>query len=279
MALQWPVFADPETAVQKGDNVRKFLQFLLSLGKFLLKVVAVLAVTGAYDVARNKPADKPVLKRYFTGNGILTWLLSPLNTLLDLLALPFVNKGVYELADLPKDYQEEIKRMLDAAIQEDLVGKLEETAKDRQRTMIFFKWYGENVDNIIDIPAFHEEFKYVQTIGVSIFSKKQSTSKHFGPFRATLRLLYNINDMNDDSAYITVGDKTSYWRTNKLFIFDDTLMHQSFNETEQTRYCLFVDIIRPSLFPRLFKSIVGTVRYFLRSYNYVFYKNWDVIKN
>jgi hypothetical protein len=41
--------------------------------------------------------------------------------------------------------------------------------------------------------------------------------------RASLRILYNLNDMNDDSAYIVVGDTTSYWRENKLFIFDDTL--------------------------------------------------------
>src|SRR5262249_35412363 len=60
--------------------------------------------------------------------------------------------------------------------------------------------------------------------------------------RASLRILYNLNDMNDDSAYIVVGNATSYWRENKLFIFDDTLLHQSFNETDQTRYCLFVDM-------------------------------------
>lgn len=259
--------------------MKKFLEFLFQVVKFLGKVLAFITVCGIYDVARNKPADGPVLKRYFTGNGILTWLLSPINTLLDILALPYINKGIYKLEDLPKPYQDEITRMLDAAIKGDLVSKLEAAAKERARTMMFFKWYGENVENSIDIPEFHEDYKYIQTIGVSVFNKKQSTSKHFGPFRATIRVLYNINDMEDDSAYITVGDHTSYWRTNKLFIFDDTLMHQSINETEQVRYNMFVDILRPSLLPGLFAKIVSTVRFFLRSYNYIFYKNWEVVKN
>jgi hypothetical protein len=256
----------------------KLVKFLRAAFVVAAKIGALYAVCGAYDVTRNKKLDGSVAKRYFLGNGILTWVLSPLNCLLDLICLPYINKGVYKLEDLPKPYQKEITRVLDAAIAEDLVTKLEETMKDRKRTMVFFKWYGENVESSLRIPAFQEDYKYIQTIGVSIFNKRQSTSKHFGPFRATLRVLYNINQMNDDSAYITVGPVNNYWRTNKLFIFDDTLQHQSFNETEQARYCMFIDILRPSLCPGLLTRIVTTVRFFLRSVNYVFYKNWDVVK-
>ncbi|BDI33721.1 aspartyl/asparaginyl beta-hydroxylase [Capsulimonas corticalis] len=258
--------------------MKKFIEFAIKAGKILAKIAAVYAAVGAYDVLRNKPADKAVAKRYFTGNGILTWVLSPLNTLLDVLSLPYVNKGIWKLEDFPKEYQEEITRVLEASVRENLVAKLEETAKEHKRTMVFFKWYGENVENTIEIPDFHADYKYIQTIGVSVFNKKQSTSKHFGPFRATLRILYNINQMEDDSAYITVGNVNNYWRTDKLFIFDDTLMHQSFNETEQPRYNMFIDILRPSLVPSFFRKVVSTARFFLRSVNFLFYKNWDVVK-
>ena len=115
--------------------------------------------------------------------------------------------------------------------------------------MIFFKWYGENIDTFVNAPAFHRPWKYVQTIGVSVFNKKVSTSKHFGPIRPTLRILYNLNDIDDNSAYIVVGNVTHYWKDGKLFIFDDTLMHQSFNESDKIRYCLFVDMLRPSPLP------------------------------
>ncbi|HEY3330181.1 MAG TPA: aspartyl/asparaginyl beta-hydroxylase domain-containing protein [Capsulimonadaceae bacterium] len=246
--------------------------------KFAGKLVAVIAAAGVYDFARNKPADRDVAKRYFAGNGGITWLLSPINTLLDLLSLPYVNKGIYTIDDLPDEYRAEVQRLIEGASQQDVVAKLEALTADRARTMVFFKWYGAQIENSVDIPAFNDDYKYIQTIGVSVFNKKQSTSKHFGPFRATLRVLYNINQMNDKSAYINVGDVNHYWKDEKLFIFDDTLMHQSFNESEQVRYCLFVDILRPSLIPAFFQGVVTVVRFFLKSVNFLFYKNWDVVK-
>ena len=136
---------------------------------------------------------------------------------------------------------------------------------------------GKNIDTFVDVPAYHEKYKYIQTIGVSVFNKKKSTSRHFGPFRATLRLLYNLNDMTDDSAYIEVGDKVQYWREEKMFIFDDTLMHQSFNKSDQVRYCLFVDILRPSVIQPLITSIVQGFGLAMRGVNHVFYKNWTVM--
>jgi len=144
--------------------------------------------------------------------------------------------------------------------------------------MIFFKWYGLNVDGALKIPAFHQRWKYVQTIGVSVFNRKSSTSRHFGPLRATLRMLYNINDMTDRAAFIVVGDKSSYWCENKLFIFDDTLAHQSFNETEERRYCLFVDLTRPSLMNGVMVAIVRLICLVTRPFNRNFYRYWKVVQ-
>ncbi len=266
--------------------MRKFLlkrvvlpvAIFVPLGYFLPKLALFYALCGIYDVGRNRPPSGTVLERYFLGNGVLTWLLSPFNILMDLLALPYVNKGVYRLADLPAPYQEEVKRLIETARQEGLVAKLEARSKESPRTMIFFKWYGADVDTFLDVPGFRRRWKYVQTIGVSVFNRKVSTSKHFGFLRATLRILYNLNDIDDRSACIVVGRKTNFWCENKMFIFDDTLMHQSFNETDQARYCLFVDILRPTLFPRVLAAIVGFVRLLSRSFNFVFYQNWKVIE-
>lgn len=87
-----------------------------------------------------------------------------------------------------------------------------------------------------------------------------------------------MNDIEDKSAYIVVGNTTSYWSENKLFIFDDTLMHQSINGTDRTRYCLFVDMVRPAPFTAPFVAIVKIIRFFARGFNSVFYKNWIVLK-
>ena len=244
---------------------------------FFPKTALFYAICGAYDLGRNTGMDIATPRRYFLGNGFFTWLLSPLNIVLDLLSLPYVNKGVYRLEDLPPAYQDEVKSLIRIANEQNLVAKLEERSKENQRTMIFFRWYGVNVDTFLDIPEFHQPWKYIQTIGVSVFNKKVSTSKHFGFMRASLRVLYNLNDMKDDSAYIVVGNTTSYWRDDKLFIFDDTLLHQSFNETDQTRYCLFVDIVRPTPFPRVMSTVVTAIRMLSQSFKFVYYNNWKVI--
>lgn len=68
---------------------------------FFPKIALFYAICGAYDVCRNSDRSYSTLRRYFIGNGFPTWLLSPFNALLDLLSLPFVNKGVYRLEDLP----------------------------------------------------------------------------------------------------------------------------------------------------------------------------------
>jgi hypothetical protein len=244
---------------------------------FFPKTALFYAICGTYDLSRNTGMDIATPRRYFLGNGFFTWLLSPLNIVLDLLSLPYLNKGVYRLEDLPPAYQDEVKSLIRIANEQNLVAKLEERSNENQRTMIFFRWYGVNVDTFLDIPEFHRPWKYIQTIGVSVFNKKVSTSKHFGFMRASLRVLYNLNDMKDDSAYIVVGKTTSYWRDDKLFIFDDTLLHQSFNETDQTRYCLFVDIVRPTPFPRVMSSVVSAIRMLSHSFKFVYYNNWKVI--
>ena len=244
---------------------------------FFPRLAIFYALCGAYDACRNRPVNAETLRRYFIGNGWGTWMLSPINILLDLLSLPYINKGVYRLADLPPAYQDEVTRVIRVANDADLVRQLEERSKENQRTMFFFRWYGANTNTSPNVPAFHQPWKYVQTIGVSIFNRRISTSKHFGYLRASLRVLYNLNDMKDDSAYIVVGDTTSYWRDNKLFIFDDTLLHLSANDTEQPRYCLFVDIVRPTLFPHLMAGVLTVVRYLTQSFKFIYYKNWKII--
>lgn len=245
---------------------------------FLPKTALFYALCGAYDVSRNSGLSATTLRRYFIGNGFFTWVLSPFNSLLDLLSLPYVNKGVYRLDDLPPAYRDEVTRLIQAASESNLVAQMEEASKQHPRTMAFFRWYGVDQNTFLNAPALRQPWQYIETIGISVFNKKVSTSKHFGYLRASLRILYNLNDMTDDSAYIVVGDQTNYWRENKLFIFDDTLLHQSFNETDQTRYCLFVDMIRPTPFPAVMRAVVSAVRLLTQSFKFVYYQNWKVIE-
>ncbi len=245
---------------------------------FIPWVLAIYMVLGLIDVMRNSQRTLRTLDRYFAGNGVFTWLLSPFNLLMDLFCLPYWNRGIYRLQDLPPGYQTEIQSLISAATERNLVGLLESKMKEKKRGMIFFKWYGKNLPASVDMPEYHQPFKYIRTIGVSIFNKKQSTGEHFGPLRVTLRVLYNINDINNKNVFIRVGNQTHYWQENKLFIFDDTLQHQSCNESDAMRYCLFVDILRPSPWPWLMSSVLTSIRLAMAPLKALFYKHWTFIK-
>ena len=251
----------------------------LALAVYFIPVFFAMYVgAGLVDFLRNKRRTLASLDRYFAGNGFFTWLLSPFNLLMDLFTLPYRNKGIYKLSDLPAAYQDEINSLIDATQHSGLIGKLEAKLGEKKRGMIFFKWYGKNVRTSVDVPEFHRHFKYIRTIGVSIFNTRQSTGKHFGPLRITLRVLYNINRIDSDKVYIKVGKHINYWRDNQLFIFDDTLQHQSCNQSDEVRYCMFVDILRPSLCPGLLTGILACVRLVIARFNFAFYRHWAFIK-
>ena len=244
------------------------------VGWVLLAYVAC----GLIDVLRNRPWRWSTVVRYFSGNGVFTWLLSPLNLLMDLLCLPFLNRGVYRLEDLPAGHQADVRELIDAARRRNLVGLLEEKLGENRRGMIFFKWYGKNLQTSVDMPEYHAQYRYLRTIGVSIFNKKQSTNKHFGPLRITLRVLYNLNPVNDPNVFIEVGGHTHVWREQPLFVFDDTLEHQSCNESDAVRYCLFVDMLRPSPLRPLLSGILTGVRLLVAPVRAIFYGHWTILR-
>lgn len=240
-------------------------------------VLGVFLLCGVIDVLRHRPLWLWQVDSYFFGKGVLTWVLAPFNLLMDLISLPYRNKIIYRLEDLPRTHQEEITRVLDAAKEADLIAQLEDKITDG-RSMIFFKWYGKNLPVSVDVPAFHERYKTIRTIGVSVFNKRKSTTWHFGPLRATFRVLYNLRPTPDNAAYIQVGELKHHWNEQPLFIFDDTIMHQSINESDHARYCMFIDIVRPNKIRPIMNAIVAALQFLLIRVNRTFYKRWAMIK-
>ena len=244
-------------------------------------VTAVYAIASVYDVARQKNRDKKfIFRQYFLVNGALAWLLSPLNMLIDIVSLPFINKQVYKLDQLPKKHREEIQDILDNCPNKQITEAMNDLKTNSERTMLFYKWYGFNVDNNYPVPLFHKNFKRVLTIGVSNFKPKSKTSQHFGWLRAGVRVLINIDEAIDDQAYIEVNNQKHVWKTDgPLFIFDDTVLHQSFNLTDQSRNCLFIDITRPSPFPFLINGLIKSMGFVSTKVPaFAGLSNWKVVK-
>ncbi|QDV73708.1 aspartyl/asparaginyl beta-hydroxylase domain-containing protein [Botrimarina mediterranea] len=239
---------------------------------------ACLVVFGVLDLCRNRNLSRGVVNRYFFGNGLLTWTLSPLNVALDLLCLPYRNPGIFTFEQLPKAYREEIDYIIEHALREGLAARVSDLVGEQQRGMLMYRWYGRNYPTSLQLPAYCRRFRFVQTIGVSVFNGRQSTSLHFGPLRATVRVLYNIGDVSARNAYIDVGPTRHYWADGRLFIFDDTLQHRSVNEGEELRLCLFMDVLRPSMAPFVLRVAVWCVRVTVSPVRRIFYKNWEFLK-
>jgi len=234
-------------------------------------------VCGVIDVARNKGKNQLLISRYFMGNGILTWLLSPFNLFVDLLS--HRNPGIYTLDDFPAEWREEIETVLNTfrTRRDEITGEIDAKFHDGRRGMYVYRWYGKK--NIDTVPEFNREFKYVKTIAVSVFSGKESTTWHYGPLRLTLRVLLNLKPADSDRVFIECNGQRHLWRDNPLYIFDDTLFHRSVNEVDARRYNVFMDVIRPSPVPGFLSALLSGVSMIADQMKSMFYKNWRMIGN
>ena len=248
-----------------------FIFFYSIIGVFAL--IPFWIICGLIDVSRHKTMELKLIKEYFIGKGILTFLISPLNLFADLIS--HRNLHSFKIENFPDEFQNEIntvKKLFDQNKK-----KIEErfSQSEDNRTMLFYKWYGYELDDSIE--EFNNEYKYIKTIGVSLFREKTSTSRHFGPLRMTYRILYNFNKVKKEGSFIEADGRIHKWKSDPLFIFDDTLIHQSFNEEDDLRFCAFIDIIRPSHLDNIIKLILKSVGFLLKNTRSIFYKNWKMI--
>ena len=171
---------------------------------FFPELALLYAVCGAYDVSRNTGLNMSMVRRYFLGNGASLWLLSPLNVLLDILSLPYVNKGIYRLEDMPAGTRRKSSASSEPRPTPTWSARSTSGRRRTSARSCCGATTGSNPRPSSTSPP-STGLEYLQTIALSVFNKKVSTSLHFGWVRASLRVLYNINDITGESAYIIVG--------------------------------------------------------------------------
>ena len=250
---------------------------LLAVACYFVPMVAAIWIgSGLIDVLRNRPRNWALFQRYFFSNGILTWFLAPYNLLVDLCCK--YNPGIYSLDDFPPAYRKEIDDVLGVfqSRREEIMAEIDSQFEAGRRGMYVYRWYGKPF--IDSVPEFNREFKYLKTIAVSVFSGRESTSFHFGPLRLSLRILYNLKPAQSDQVFLECNGVKHYWYKDPLYIFDDTLMHRSVNEHDARRYCVFMDVIRPSIVPGLISAELSIVSFCIDRINAIFYKNWKMIR-
>lgn len=267
-----------QPSVKRIRRVATFAVILAAAFYVAPLLTVIMLLCGALDVSRHRRIRYELIEKYFMGNGIATWMLSPVNLLADLLS--YRNKGRFALADLPEEHRREIEACVRGFVESgDLIkAQIAKQIGPNKRCMLTFKWYGATQPTEIDVPAFRRDYRHIKTIAVSAFNTRERTSWHFGPLRLTFRVLYNLEPIDSDQVYIEVDDTVHYWKDNPLFIFDDTFFHRSINDVEHVRYCLFMDMVRPNYFERLFEIAVVAANGVAGSFKRIFYKNWSFVR-
>ena len=93
----------------------------------------------------------------------------------------------------------------------------------------------------------------LKTAMFSIFEPGKHLKPHRGPYNGVLRLhLGLVVPEPREKIAIRVGGQVCHWEEGKALIFDDAYEHEAWNHSEKTRVVLFVDFVKPLLFPASF---------------------------
>lgn len=94
--------------------------------------------------------------------------------------------------------------------------------------------------------ALMREIPGMTTAMFSILSPRKHILDHRGPYKGVLRYhLGLIVPREAEQCRIRVGEDIRHWDEGKSLIFDDTFNHEVWNDTDETRVVLFVDVLRP----------------------------------
>ena len=143
--------------------------------------------------------------------------------------------------------------------------QIEITDDDRWKTF-FLYGFGFKADLGVEMcpktAALMEQVPGMKTAMFSILSPGKHILDHRGPYKGVLRYhLGLIVPREKEACRIRVGEDIRHWEEGQSMIFDDTFNHEVWNDTDETRVVLFVDVLRPLRFPEstINRLIVGAI--------------------
>ena len=89
----------------------------------------------------------------------------------------------------------------------------------------------------------------MKTAMFSILGPGKHIPEHRGPYSGVLRYHLGLIVPEPGRCRIRVGNDTRSWHEGKSLIFDDSHLHEVWNDSEFHRTVLFVDFVRPLPFP------------------------------
>ena len=127
------------------------------------------------------------------------------------------------------------------------------TEGDDWKTFFLYA-YGHRIDaNCRRCPVTDELLRTIpgmKTAMFSILAPRKRIPEHRGPYKGVLRYHLALAVPEDAAnCRIRVGSEIRTWAEGEALIFDDSHLHQVWNDTDEERVVLFVDFARPLPFP------------------------------
>ncbi len=127
------------------------------------------------------------------------------------------------------------------------------TQDDRWKTFFFYA-YGikaqHNCDRCPETTRLIEQIPGMKTAFFSILLPGKRIPEHRGPYKGVIRYHLGLRiPQAAEECGIRVGADIRHWQEGKSLIFDDTYPHAAWNDTDEIRVVLFLDIVRPLQFP------------------------------
>ncbi len=124
---------------------------------------------------------------------------------------------------------------------------------DRWKTFFFCAFGYQSQKNCDRCPETTKLLKKIPGLKVAFFSilaPGKHIPRHSGKHKGIIRyhLALKVPEPRENCR-IQVADQIAYWEEGKSLIFDDTFPHEVWNETNDYRVVLFLDIARPLRFP------------------------------
>ena len=145
--------------------------------------------------------------------------------------------------------------------------QIEITDDDRWKTFFIYGYGFEaklGVEMCPQTAALMRQIPGMTTAMISILSPRKHILDHRGPYKGVLRYHLGLIVPKDaESCRIRVGEDIRHWEEGHSMVFDDTFNHEVWNDTDDTRVVLFVDMLRPLPFPEslINRAIIKVIGY------------------
>ena len=135
------------------------------------------------------------------------------------------------------------------------------TDDDRWKTYFFYAFGYKAEKNCQQCPETTKLLEQVPGLKAAFFSilaPHKHIPEHRGKHKGLIRYHLGLKIPEPQSGCrIRVDDRIAYWEEGKSLIFDDTFLHEAWNETEDYRVVLFLDVARPLRFPMSLVNWLG----------------------